>query len=149
MSSGDDAARPARDAADAEEDARSREQDVVLPSLTLAEYQVAAARTINQPLTAEQRLVDAAAGLAEEAGEVLGLVRKYAFMRHGLDRVRLTTELGDALWCLTGVAAAVGVSLVEVASANLEKLRRRYPDGYSDSASARRGDGPPDAPRPR
>ena len=90
-------------------------------------------------------MVDAAAGLAEEAGEVLGLVRKHVFMHHELDRARLTTELGDALWCLTGIAAAVGVSLDEVAAANLEKLRRRYPDGYSDSASARRADTTPDA----
>lgn len=114
-------------------------------SSTLAEYQQAAVRTINRSLTTEQRMVDAAAGLAEEAGEVLGLVRKHVFMHHELDRARLLTELGDALWCLTGVAAAVGVSLDEVAAANVEKLRRRYPDGYSDSASARRGDTAPDA----
>ena len=114
-------------------------------SSTLAEYQQAAVRTINRSLTTEQRMVDAAAGLAEEAGEVLGLVRKHVFMHHELDRARLVTELGDALWCLTGVAAAVGVSLDEVAAANVEKLRRRYPDGYSDSASARRGDTAPDA----
>ena len=114
-------------------------------SSTLAAYQQAAGRTINRSLTTEQRMVDAAAGLAEEAGEVLGLVRKHVFMHHELDRARLVTELGDALWCLTGVAAAVGVSLDEVAAANVEKLRRRYPDGYSDSASARRGDTAPDA----
>ena len=114
-------------------------------SSTLAEYQQAASRTINRSLTTEQRMVDAAAGLAEEAGEVLGLVRKHVFMHHELDRARLVTELGDALWCLTGIAAAVGVSLDEVATANLEKLRRRYPDGYSDRASARRADTAPDA----
>jgi NTP pyrophosphatase (non-canonical NTP hydrolase) len=146
MNSADDAPAPEHDQTDTTaDDVGTREPDAPAPSLTLAEYQRAAGRTINQSLTAEQRLVDAAAGLAEEAGEVLGLVRKYAFMRHGLDRVRLTTELGDALWCLTGVAAAVGISLDEVASANLEKLRRRYPDGYSDTASARRADVPPDA----
>jgi NTP pyrophosphatase (non-canonical NTP hydrolase) len=110
-------------------------------SLTLGDYQRAAARTINPSLTTEQRLVDAAAGLAEEAGEVLGLVRKHVFMRHGLDRARLITELGDALWCLTGVAAAAGTSLDEVAAANIDKLRRRYPDGYSDAASLHRAQG--------
>lgn len=116
--------------------------DAAPPSLTLAEYQRAASRTINQSLTRDDRLVDAAAGLAEEAGEVLGLVRKHVFMHHDLDRARLIAELGDALWCLTGVADAAGVSLDDVAAANLEKLRRRYPDGYSDAASARRADKP-------
>jgi NTP pyrophosphatase (non-canonical NTP hydrolase) len=108
--------------------------------LTLGGYQHHAARTLNQSLTPEERLLDAAAGLAEEAGEVLGLVRKHLFMRHDLDRARLATELGDALWCLTAVATALDLTLDEVAGANLEKLRRRYPDGYTDDASRGRAD---------
>ena len=107
--------------------------------MTLADYERAAHRTVNPALTSEQRLVDAAAGLAEEAGEVLGLVRKHVFMHHELDRARVLTELGDALWCLTTIAGAIGLSLDDVAAGNLEKLRHRYPDGYSDAASVSRG----------
>jgi len=103
--------------------------------LTLADYQRAAARTLNRSLTPNERLLDAAAGLAEEAGEVLGLVRKHLFMRHDLDRARLLIELGDALWCLTAIAGALDLTLEDAAAANLEKLRRRYPEGYSDEAS--------------
>jgi NTP pyrophosphatase (non-canonical NTP hydrolase) len=108
--------------------------------VSLDEYQRLAARTVNAQLSAEQRLVDAAAGLAEEAGEVLGLVRKHAYMRHGLDRERVVRELGDALWCLATLASCVGVTLSDVAAANVEKLQRRYPDGYSDEASRGRSD---------
>jgi NTP pyrophosphatase (non-canonical NTP hydrolase) len=108
--------------------------------LTLVEYQRLAARTLNPALPRDQRLLDATAGLAEEAGEALGLVRKHAFMHHELDVVRLVTELGDALWCLTAAAGALGVSLDEVAAVNLAKLRRRYPEGYSDEASGARKD---------
>ncbi len=107
--------------------------------MTFEEYQQAAARTVNRRLSEQERLVDAAAGLAEEAGEVLGHVRKHAFMGHALDRERVTRELGDALWCLTMVAASVGATLNEVAASNVEKLRQRYPDGYSDAASRARG----------
>ena len=103
--------------------------------MELDEYHQQAARTANAALDPRERLVDAAAGLAEEAGEVLGLVRKHAFMAHPLDRARLVRELGDALWCLSAVAGAVGVTLDEVATSNLAKLRERYPDGYSDAAS--------------
>ena len=108
--------------------------------LTLAEYQRLAARTLNTTLPRDQRLLDATAGLAEEAGEALGLVRKHAFMHHELDVVRLVTELGDALWCLTAAAGALGVSLDEIAAVNLAKLSRRYPEGYSDEASNARKD---------
>lgn len=106
--------------------------------MDLNAYQQAAARTANAALTGQERLADAAAGLAEEAGEVLGLVRKHVYMRHDLDRDRLVQELGDALWCLSTVAGAVGVTLDEVAQSNVAKLRARYPAGYSDEASRAR-----------
>ena len=107
--------------------------------MTFDEYEQAAARTVNPRLSDTERLLDAAAGLAEEAGEVLGHVRKHVFMGHPLDRERVTKELGDTLWCLATVAGCVGVRLGDVAAANVEKLRRRYPDGYSDTASRARG----------
>jgi NTP pyrophosphatase (non-canonical NTP hydrolase) len=106
--------------------------------VTLDEYQRAAERTMNAGLSEEQRLMDAAAGLSEEAGEVLGIVRKHVFMEHPLDRERVTRELGDALWCLAAVATSIGVALDDVAATNLQKLRRRYRDGYSDEASRTR-----------
>ena len=111
--------------------------DNTLP-MTLEEYEQLAARTLNPSLTRDQRLIDAAAGLAEEGGEVLGLVRKHLFMGHQLDTTRVTIELGDALWCLTTIATTLGVSLEDVATANIAKLRKRYPDGYSQDRSVER-----------
>jgi NTP pyrophosphatase (non-canonical NTP hydrolase) len=108
--------------------------------MTLDDYQQAARRTMNASLTERERLLDAAAGLAEEGGEVLGLVRKHAYMGHALDRDRVVKELGDALWCLAACATAAGVSLEAVAEANIAKLRARYPDGYSDERSRERTD---------
>src|SRR5690348_16316084 len=90
--------------------------------MTMEEYEELAARTLNLSLTRDQRLLDAAAGLAEEAGEVLGLVRKHQFMGHSIDVARVTIELGEALWCLTTAAGALGVSLEQVAAANIAKL---------------------------
>ena len=98
--------------------------------MTLDEYQRAALRTANPALTPDERLVDAAAGLAEEAGEVLGLVRKRLFQQRQTDRDRFIEELGDALWCLAVTADSLGVSLGEIARNNLEKLARRHPSGF-------------------
>ena len=106
--------------------------------MTLDEYEAAAARTINAKLTDTERLFDAAAGLAEESGEILGLVRKHAFQSHPLDRDKLSRELGDALWCVTMTAKSAGLSLEEVAATNIAKLRARYPSGYTDALSVKR-----------
>ena len=98
--------------------------------MSFDDYQRAALRTANPVLTEDERLLDAAAGLAEEAGEVLGLVRKRVFQQRDAGTERMTEELGDALWCLTMTAASLGLSLADVAAANVRKLERRHPRGF-------------------
>ena len=111
--------------------------------MSLIDFQGTAARTANSALSADDRLLDAAAGLAEEAGEILALVRKHRFQGRELDRERVVTELGDALWCLAMVATSLGITLDEVADRNIAKLRTRYPEGFSPAAALDRRDEPP------
>jgi NTP pyrophosphatase (non-canonical NTP hydrolase) len=99
--------------------------------MTFDEYQQAALRTINPALDDRDRLLDASAGLAEEAAEVLGLVRKRVFQQRDVDLAKLTEELGDVLWCLAVTASSLGLSLSAVAAANQAKLAKRHPDGFT------------------
>lgn len=78
-------------------------------------------------------------GLANEAGEVAGKVKKI-FRDHGgeitpNDREALKLELGDVLWYLAQICTELDLTLSEVASANLEKLFSRLERGQI------RGDG--------
>jgi NTP pyrophosphatase (non-canonical NTP hydrolase) len=98
--------------------------------MTLDEYQQAALRTVNSSLDDRDRLIDAAAGLAEESAEVLGLVRKQIFQGREVERARLTEELGDVLWCLAVTAHTLGIRLSDVAAENQAKLVGRHPDGF-------------------
>lgn len=97
--------------------------------MTFDEYQSAAARTMNARLPDNERLLDAAAGTAEEAGEVLAHVRKHLYQGRPLDREKLAEELGDLLWCVAATATASGLKLEDIAASNREKLARRWPDG--------------------
>jgi NTP pyrophosphatase (non-canonical NTP hydrolase) len=106
----------------------------------LDSYQQLARRTMNPALDANARVLDAAAGLSEEAGELLGLVRKHLFQQRPLDRDAVIGELGDALWCLSALASSFDISLGDVAHQNLDKLRRRYPDGFTPDAARARAD---------
>jgi NTP pyrophosphatase (non-canonical NTP hydrolase) len=105
--------------------------------MSLDDYQRLALRTINPALDDRDRLLDAGAGLAEEAAEVLGLIRKRAFQGKDVDPARLTEELGDVLWCLAVTAHALGLSLSTVAEANQAKLARRHPGGFRADATRR------------
>lgn len=104
-------------------------------AVTFNVYQAAAARTLNARLTNDERLLDAAAGIAEEAGEVLAHVRKHVYQSRSLDREKLAEELGDVLWCVAAAATASGLSLDDIATTNLQKLSRRWPDGLRKEGS--------------
>jgi len=103
--------------------------------MNLDEYQTAALRTINPSLNDRDRLLDASAGLSEEAAELLGLVRKRVFQGRVVEEARLIEELGDVLWCLAVAAGALGIPLSRVARENEAKLRRRHPDGFTPPAA--------------
>lgn len=100
--------------------------------MTFDDYEAAAARTTNLKLTDTERLMDAASGLAEESGEILSIVRKHIYQHRSIDKSKLEIELGDALWCLAITARTAGLSLEQIASANISKLRDRFPEGYRD-----------------
>lgn len=83
-------------------------------------------------------LLNGALGLPGEAGEVADLVKKYIFHGHDLNRGELVKEIGDVCWYLALLCHAIDISLEEVMIANIEKLRNRYPEGFSESASINR-----------
>jgi NTP pyrophosphatase (non-canonical NTP hydrolase) len=99
--------------------------------MDLDAYLIAARRTVNPALDERDRALDAAAGLAEEAGEVLGLVRKRAFQSRDVARETFVEELGDVLWCLAMTADSLGLTMNEVARANVDKLEKRHPGGFA------------------
>lgn len=69
-------------------------------------------------------------GLAEEAGEVAGLMKR-ALRNFPKDQERATREnfideIGDVLWYLTACCISHDVTLEEVWEHNKEKLKERY-----------------------
>jgi NTP pyrophosphatase (non-canonical NTP hydrolase) len=101
--------------------------------MNLDDYQQAALRTINPSLDERDRLLDAAAGLAEEAAEVLGAVRKRVFQQRDISEAKLIEELGDVLWCLAVTSHTLGIPLSRIAEGNQEKLRKRHPENWTRS----------------
>jgi NTP pyrophosphatase (non-canonical NTP hydrolase) len=109
--------------------------------LSLNEYQVAALRTDDgKTISVDEMTVCCALGLTGEAGEVADMIKKWAYHGKTLDGEKLRLELGDVLWYLAVLAARRGMSLEDVAQANLDKLRRRYPEGFNQRAANARAD---------
>lgn len=105
--------------------------------MNMNEYQVLAARTINTHLSTEQMLDHAILGLNSEAGECAGILQK-TYQGHTLNEAELKKEIGDALWFISEAATSLGVTLDEIAQSNIDKLMKRYPEGFSEERSVNR-----------
>lgn len=96
--------------------------------MSFDEYQIWTRTTAIYP--EEQALEYTALGLASEAGEVAGKVKK--IIRDGDSgdlRVAVEAELGDVLWYLARISDELGVDLSTVASDNQFKLESRQERG--------------------
>lgn len=100
-------------------------------------YQEMARRTQNPELTLLERRLHALHGLASEVGEIHGIYQK-GFQGHPVRPEDVTDELGDLLWFAAELADVLGVSLDEVAQRNVDKLIKRYPEGFSEERSLNR-----------
>ncbi len=67
-------------------------------------------------------------------------MKKSTFQGHDWKPSRVVEELGDVLWYVALMADLLNVPLEYVMQANIEKLERRYPDGFSNEASVNRSE---------
>jgi NTP pyrophosphatase (non-canonical NTP hydrolase) len=106
--------------------------------LTLDEFQDAAGRTAGVQMGRQLRLTIPGLGVAGEAGEVADIIKKHVGHAHPLDETKLKKELGDVLWYVADLARTLGVRLSDVAQMNIDKLKERYPEGFSTERSINR-----------
>lgn len=108
--------------------------------MTPNEYQKLALKTLNPKLTKKEVLINGVMGLCGESGEAIDLVKKHLAHGHQLDRDALIKELGDIAWYLAETAYALDVELEKVLELNIEKLKKRYPEGFDEERSKNRMD---------
>ena len=108
--------------------------------MTIKEYQELAMRTVNPELDKNQMLINSVMGLCGESGEAIDLVKKWLAQGHELDEDKLISEIGDVAWYIAEIATALGVTLEDVLKGNIDKLKRRYPDGFKYEDSLNRKD---------
>lgn len=115
--------------------------------MTGNEYQKKAMRTASANKTKswimtgyKQLLLNGVMGLNGEAGECIDIVKKHLFQGHDLDRDKLIDELSDVMWYVAITAQGLGVSLDEIMQHNVDKLLKRYPNGFEAEKSINRGE---------
>jgi NTP pyrophosphatase (non-canonical NTP hydrolase) len=94
--------------------------------------------TLNPKLDKKDVLINGVMGLCGESGEVIDIVKKHLAQGHELDRDKIIKELGDVAWYMAEIATVLDVELEDVLVQNIEKLKKRYPEGFSTEKSLNR-----------
>ena len=106
--------------------------------MTINEYQKLAMMTLNPELSKKDVLINGVMGLCGESGEAIDIVKKHLHQGHELDKEKLAKELGDIAWYLAETAWALDIPLEEILRGNIDKLKRRFPEGFSTERSIMR-----------
>ena len=108
--------------------------------MTINEYQKLAMVTLNPELSRRDVLLNSVMGLCGESGEAIDLVKKHLMQGHDFDREKFAKELGDIAWYLAEAATAIDMELEDVLQMNIDKLRKRFPEGFDPEKSIHRTD---------
>ena len=106
--------------------------------MKFSEYQSQSARTMPKHMEKKDTLTNMCLGLAGESGELIDHIKKACFHGHEINHTYIEKELGDILWYIAGLASALDIDLDEAAQGNIDKLKARYPEGFSKEASINR-----------
>lgn len=105
------------------------------------EYQKLAMRTCSIPYEDKESMIrHGVFGLASEAGEVAGIFQK-VYQGHSVDPEHLKKELGDCLWMIAEICEAMDFTIEGVMQLNIDKLKKRYPEGFTSERSLNRVEG--------
>lgn len=79
-------------------------------------------------------------GIAGEAGELVDAVKKHVIYNQELDVDNVVEEIGDLQFYIEGLCQAINSPPWFCIAQNINKLQKRYADGYSDQAAQERKD---------
>ncbi len=107
---------------------------------SLSEYQkicnATAKKDFNSPT---EEIMCWGLGVAGEAGDVAGCIKKVHSHRNETQKRGVRENIGDTLWYLAMVCNFYGWNLDEILNENVEKLKKRYPNGFTLEGAQRGG----------
>lgn len=106
--------------------------------MNLKEYQELCKKTAAKYDNPEKEIMTWGLGISGEAGDVGGCIKKT--FSHGDDqKAGIKENLGDTMWYVAMICNFFGWNLEEVLDENINKLRKRYPQGFTEKDASRDG----------
>lgn len=110
--------------------------------MNLRDYQKGVLRTSAVQHDKAEMAKMAVVGAVDELGEVVGPLKKFLWHGHELpSREKMIREMGDVMYYIALLAESLELDMQEIIDTNHEKLKKRYPDGFSSQKSINRAAG--------
>ncbi len=106
--------------------------------MNLKEYQEACKRTAKKFKNKEIAIATFGLGIAGEAGDVASCIKK-TFAHGNNQTTGIRENLGDTLWYAAMICNFFGWNFEEILEENVEKLKKRYPEGFTIEDARREG----------
>lgn len=104
----------------------------------LKEYQKLCKKTARDFDDKEKEILTWGLGMAGEAGDVAGCIKKTISHKND-QKAGIKENLGDTLWYMAMICDYFGWDFDEILEENIEKLKKRYPEGFTENRADRRG----------
>lgn len=102
----------------------------------LKKYQEECKRTVRDFKSKEIEIMTWGLGISGEAGDVAGCIKK-TIVHMNDQRAGIKENLGDTLWYIAMICNFFGWSLEDVFNENMDKLEKRYPQGFTEKDAGR------------
>jgi NTP pyrophosphatase (non-canonical NTP hydrolase) len=104
----------------------------------LRDYQSMCKRTAKTFDDKEKEIACWGLGIAGEAGDIAGCIKKSLFHKNDQE-VGIRENVGDTMWYLMMICNYYGWDIGEILEENIDKLKKRFPEGFSEENAKRGG----------
>lgn len=104
----------------------------------LKDYQELCKITAQKFEIPEKEILTWGLGISGEAGDVASCIKK-TFAHNNDQKAGIKENLGDAMWYTAMICNFFGWDMEEVLNENIDKLRKRYPNGFTKKDAQRGG----------
>lgn len=106
--------------------------------MKIRQYQEQSYSNIQPHVDNKDEVLNWSIGLAEEVGELFNHIKHHYWGNEEIDKVSISKEIGDVLWYLSAIATAFKLDLETIANINIEKLKHRYKNSFTNEKSQQR-----------
>lgn len=103
--------------------------------MNFSDYQVKSYVNIQPHTDDKDTVLNWLTGLNEEVGEVNNVIKHHYWGNENINKENLAKEIGDVLWYLSALCSSFNISLDTIALLNIEKLKYRYKDSFTNEKS--------------